>query len=331
MNAHVYSYRGGLIENRHRVSVAIVNPKGELVAYAGNPNLAVPMRSSSKPFQAQALFLSGAVEKFSINPEEISVSCASHDGTARHLEVVAGYLEKIGLGVEYLACGTHLPSDAASLKALQDSGQAPTAIYNNCSGKHTGMLATALALGVDPKGYELPSHPVQQLNLQIIRDLSGLSEVPYGIDGCSVPAFIPPLAPAARMFAQLADPASAPAKYQAGLQKTYESMRAFPEMVAGPQSMDTVLMQRLPNIAIKRGAEGYGGIALRDTKWGPLGITLKVEDGSSVAREPFVVELLEQLGILSPDEPMEWRKPIIRNVKGLEVGYIEPRIELTWA
>ncbi len=330
MNAYVYSYRGGLIENRHRVSVAIMDPKGKLLAYAGNPELPAHMRSSSKPFQAQALFLSGAMKKFSITTQELALSCASHDGTAQHLEVAARYLQKVGLGIEYLACGAHLPADEASLKALQKSGQEPTALYNNCSGKHVGMLAIALALGADPKGYEQPNHPVQQLNMQTVRELSGLEDIPYGIDGCSVPTFVLPLAPAARMFALLADPASAPSKYQESLKNTFDAMRAFPEMVAGPQSIDTVLMQKIPHLAVKRGAEGYYGIALSESQWGPIGVTLKVEDGSSAAREPFVIALLEQLGALSPDVQLEWRKPIIKNVRKLDVGYMEARPDLIW-
>lgn len=328
MSAHVYSYRGGLIENRHRVSLAIVNPEGSLLAHAGNPELMAHLRSSAKPFQAQALFQTGAVERFGLIPKEISISCASHSGSARHRETVAAYLQKIGLGPEYLACGAHIPFDKESARELRQSGQEPTVLHSNCSGKHTGMLAAALAMGAEPRGYEQPDHPVQKLNFQTLRQLSGAEEIPYGIDGCSVPAFIMPLKAAAKMFALLAQPGAAPQQYREGLEATFQAMRAHPDMVAGPEGMDTVLMSKIPAIASKGGADGYYGVAIRESKWGPIGVTLKVESGSSEAREPMVVKVLETLGVLSPDEPMEWRRPIVRNVRRLEVGWWEAKLDL---
>lgn len=330
MSSHVYSYRGGLIENRHRISLAVVSPAGNLLAYAGNPELAAHMRSSAKPFQAQALYQTGASERFSVTAEELALTCASHDGTGRHVALVAGYLKKIGLGPEYLACGAHLPFNREARKALEQAGEKPTVLHNNCSGKHTGMLASALAMGAEPGGYEQPEHPEQQLNLQTLRDLSGIQKIPYGVDGCSVPTFVLPLAPAARMFALLAKPEAAPQKYRRGLEATFQAMRSHPDLVAGPGSIDTVLMEKVPGLAAKRGADGYYGIALRESKWGPIGVTLKVEDGDQTAREPAVIRLLELLGAVSKDEPLEWRDPPVRNVRGLEVGRLEAKLELTW-
>ncbi|WP_337869364.1 asparaginase [Meiothermus sp.] len=331
MNAYTYAYRGGLIENRHKVSLAIVSPTGQLLAYSGNPHLAAHMRSSAKPFQAQALYLSGAVERFGITPAEVALTCASHDGMQQHIAIAANYLHKIGLDTSYLACGAHLPFDPASRKALQQAGQAPTALHNNCSGKHTGMMAAALAMGVEPRGYEQPEHPVQQLNLQTLRDLSSFSQIAYGVDGCSVPTFVLPLAPAARMFALLAQPEAALPKYREGLEAVFKAMRQHPDLVAGPQSIDTVLMEKIPHLVAKRGADGYYGMALRDTRWGHIGITIKIESGSNEAREPMVIRLLEELGLLSPEVELEWRRPLIRNVRKLEVGHLEARLELCWA
>jgi len=330
MDAYTYAYRGGLIENRHKVSLAIVGPQGNLLAYSGNPHLSAHMRSSAKPFQALALYLSGAIERFGITPAEVALTCASHDGLEQHVTMATNYLRKIGLDESYLACGIHPPFDLAARKALQQAGQPATVLHNNCSGKHTGMLAAALALGVEPRGYEQPEHPVQQLNLQTLRDLSGHQHIPYGVDGCSVPTFVLPLAPAARMFALLAKPEVAPEKYREGLEAVFRAMRQHPELVAGPRSIDTVLMQTVPHLAAKRGADGYYGIALRETRWGPLGIALKVESGSNEAREPMVVRLLEELGILSPEVALEWRRPIVRNVRKLEVGHLEAKLELHW-
>jgi L-asparaginase II len=270
------------------------------------------------------------VQRFGLTPAEIALSCASHDGTPAHVALAAQYLKKIGLGPEHLACGVHLPFDPEARRALQRSGEAASPLHNNCSGKHAGMLATALALGVSPHGYEKPEHPVQQLILQTLRELSGHPQIPHAVDGCSVPTFALPLASAARMFALLAQPEAAPPRYREGLEGVFAAMRQHPEWVAGPRSIDTVLMQKVPGLVAKRGADGYYGMALRSSRWGPIGVALKVESGSNEAREPMVVRLLEELGALSPEEALPWRRPALKNVRGLEVGHLEAQLELHW-
>jgi L-asparaginase II len=325
----VYDYRGSSIENRHSVSVAIVNPDGKLIAHAGHPKLPAYLRSSAKPFQAQALFLSGAIKRFGISQKEIALAAASHEGSPDHTTTAQSILSKIGLEYTALACGVHAPANYISRKALEASGQKPNELHNNCSGKHSGMLVVAVALGTPTQGYEHLEHPVQQLNLQTIKDLSGLDDIPFGIDGCSVPNFMLPLDKAARMFALLADPKHAPTNYQDGLEATFQAMRAHPEMVAGEGEMDTVLMQHMPDVASKGGAEGYQGLALRSTAYGPLGIALKIEDGSSAARGPAVIRVLELLG--QPITALEkWKRPSIFNHRNIEVGYTQADIELTW-
>jgi L-asparaginase II len=325
----IYDYRGSSIENRHAVSVAAVNPAGKLVAFAGNPTLPAYLRSSAKPFQGQALFLSGAVKRFNFSQKEIALVMASHEGSSEHTNVAQSILNKLGLDYTALACGIHPPAGYAARKALEASGEKPTELHNNCSGKHSGMLAVAVALGTPTQGYEHLEHPVQQMNLQTIKDLSGLDDIPMGIDGCSVPNFMLPLDKAAMMFALLADPTQAAATYREGLAATFQAMRAHPEMVAGEGELDTVLMQHMPDVASKGGAEGYQGLALRSTAYGPLGIALKVEDGSSAARGPAVVRVLELLG--QPTLALEkWKRPSIYNLRKIETGYTEVDIELTW-
>jgi L-asparaginase II len=204
VKTEVLVYRGDLVENRHRVSLALYGEEG-LLAYGGNPTLVGYMRSSAKPFQALALFLSGAVERFGLGEEEIALATASHDGTPRHVEVAARFLEKLGLGPGHLACGVHPPFSREAREALQKAGKSPTPLHHNCSGKHAGMLAAALALGAPVEGYERPEHPVQRLNCKTLAELSG-AEPLWATDGCSVPTFALPLARAARAFYLLAQP-----------------------------------------------------------------------------------------------------------------------------
>jgi L-asparaginase II len=330
MSSYTYAYRGGIIENRHHISIAIVNSENKLIASSGNPQLAVHLRSSAKPFQAQALFLSGAAKTFNFTDKEIALACASHSGSTEHVTVAEGMLDKLSLSVFDLACGVHMPGDKAERMRLEHNGEKPTALHNNCSGKHSGMLSVAKMLSAPTEGYEKPEHPVQQLNFQTMRDLSGVQEIPFGVDGCSVPVFVLPLDKAAWMFAQLASPQSAPEKYRDGLERTFQAMKTHPEMVAGEGEIDTVLMQQIPGLVCKQGADGYYGISLRETKHGPLGVVLKVEDGSTAAREPAVIRCLELLGVLSEDNTLPWKRPTIRNHRKLETGYLEADIHLIW-
>jgi L-asparaginase II len=229
VKTEVLVYRGDLVENRHRVSLALYGEEG-LLAYGGDPTLVSYMRSSAKPFQALALFLSGAVERFGLGEEEIALATASHDGTPRHVEVAARFLQKLGLGPGHLACGVHPPFSREAREALQKAGKSPTPLHHNCSGKHAGMLAAALALGAPVEGYERPEHPVQRLNRKTLAELSG-AEPLWATDGCSVPTFALPLARAARAFYLLARPDRAPKPYQEPLRRVGEAMRRHPELV----------------------------------------------------------------------------------------------------
>ena len=52
MDFRIESTRGGVVESIHRVSAAVVDAKGRLVASAGDPSLVTFWRSAAKPFQA---------------------------------------------------------------------------------------------------------------------------------------------------------------------------------------------------------------------------------------------------------------------------------------
>jgi L-asparaginase II len=322
------TYRGAYIENRFRVSLAAVTPQGQLVAQAGDPQLWAHLRSTAKPFQSLAVVLSGALERFGYGPRELAITTGSHDGTPEHTDLVNQMLGRLGLPQTCLVCGVHPPSSRVARQALEQAHQSPTVLHHNCSGKHTGMLAAALALGASVEGYADLQHPVQQLNLNTFRELSGIEQVGQAVDGCSVPTFVLPLAGTAQMLAYLAAPDLAPQKYRAPLEQIFQAMRHHPQLVAGPGSIDTVVMEQAEGVVAKRGADGYYGLALRHSPWGPVGLAIKVEDGSSVPREPVVIHLLHQLGLLPNADRLPWWRPVIRNWAGLEVGHVQVQVSL---
>lgn len=217
-----------------------------------------------------------------------------------------------------------------------DSGQgAPwTALHNNCSGKHAGMLLACRQLGFDPAGYIDPQHPLQQRIAAELGEVlgAGAPVPPCGIDGCSAPTFAVPLAALARGFAALADPAASglDAKRADALGRLGSSMAAHPEMVAGPGRFTTALIAATAGRVVgKEGAEGVYALAVRGPR--PLGIAIKFADGAERCRDIVVLELLQRLGALRPAERAAlagFDPPVERNHRGLAVGRIEAEFEL---
>ena len=295
---YTQSSRGDTLDTVHRVHVAVCRADGSLVATSGDPRRVVIMRSAAKPFQALPLAEDGAVERFAVTAEELALACASHNSELRQVEIVRGFLERLGLTEEDLACGPHpaLARDFTVPQPGNAGGERPeladrSRLASNCSGKHTGMLALALHHGWETQGYHVSSHPVLQRVKRALASYAGLpeAEIGEGVDGCGVVAFSLPLANMARAFARLGSDEGAAAQTVVG------AMTAHPDLVAGHWRLDTELMQAYPSrLVVKVGAEGMYGAAVLEQG---LGVALKVEDGSSRAAMPALVRVLDQLGL----------------------------------
>ncbi len=148
--------RGAITESRHRGHVVAVDGEGAVVARLGTPQTVTFLRSSAKPHQTIPLLVSGAAERFRFTDREIAIACGSHSGQPVHAETVAAMLRKIGLGADALRCGVHEPFDRQTAQEMRERGEQPSALHNNCSGKHAGMLALAVHLGA-PHGNLRPA------------------------------------------------------------------------------------------------------------------------------------------------------------------------------
>lgn len=315
--------RGGRVESRHRVALAVVDAKGAVRLTVGDPTATIYPRSAFKPIQAIPLVESGAADAFGLDAAELALACASHGGESGHVETVTGWLARLGLGAGDLACGAHWPSHAATTAAMQQAGETPTRAHNNCSGKHTGMLATALHLGEPAAGYEKVDHPVQKRILGVLEAMAGETmATPPGIDGCGIPAWAVSLEGLATMAARFADPADLPPARRAAVHRLAAAMRAEPWFVAGTGRLCTALMQAAPAVLAKTGAEGVFWAALPDLG---LGIALKVEDGAARAAEPALIATLRALDAID-DRVVQrlaaFAAPVLRNHAGEEVGVI---------
>ncbi|HEY0282152.1 MAG TPA: asparaginase, partial [Rhizomicrobium sp.] len=196
--------RGALVESVHRGSIAIADAEGAIRFALGDIETPVYPRSALKPIQALPLIESGAAEAFGVNDAEVVLACASHSGEPMHTQRIAGWLARIGCSETDLACGPQVPRHIPTSEAMARHGNKPGRIHNNCSGKHAGFITLARYLNVAVAGYERVDHPVQQAVATSLRALSGVSELPWGIDGCAAPNFALPLAGFARALAKLA-------------------------------------------------------------------------------------------------------------------------------
>lgn len=320
--AHVL--RGGEVESIHRGHVAVVDDRGRLLAWAGDPASMIFPRSAFKPFQALPLVETGAFARSGLGPDALALMAGSHSGTDRHVALARTILAAANADESALRCGSQPPFDAATAEALRASGEAPTPIRHNCSGKHAGMLLLARSLGAPLATYTDPDHPVQRRIFDRFAALVGeafVDPVP-AIDGCSAPTPRMQLRTLAYSFALLGRGHDATGEELAALTVIRDAMRAHPELVAGEGRLDTLLMRAVPGSVAKAGAEGVHAIALPDRG---IGIALKIEDGSSRALGPAVVSTLEALDVIGAVERAalaQYAGERLRNFAGIEVGEI---------
>jgi L-asparaginase II len=321
----VEAWRGPLVESRHRGAVAVTDADGKLVFSAGDVATPVFPRSAVKAIQALALVESGASDRCGLTDEELALACASHSGEPAHVEGVIRMLAKAGLDASALACGAHWPTSHAAAFALAKTG-APSALHNNCSGKHAGFLCLACAMGVDHVGYWRPEHPVQQKVRNVLEDLTGTALGPdrCAVDGCSVPTWAIPLQNLAYAFAKFGtghglghQRADAAARLRAACTQN-------PWYVAGTGRFCTEIVKLLgARVFVKTGAEGVYCGALPELA---LGIAIKCDDGAGRAAEAVMAAIIARFLPLEAEERVPLARfvnPTLRNWNSIEVGALK--------
>ena len=302
---HIENYRGSTLESRHTVHVAVVDAGGKLVAQAGDSAYRTFWRSAAKPFQALPLVEDGVVERLGLTRQDLALACASHSSEPAQVELVREFLQRVQCSERDLMCGPHRPLSDAVAKDYDTRGVRLTAVYSNCSGKHTGMLALAKHHGWPTEFYARGDHPVQQRCLKSVSAYTDVAatEIGVAVDGCGVSCFALPLRNMALAYTRI--PAA-----------ILEAMVLHPELVAGEGRPCTEMMRAHPGrVVAKVGAEGvYSAALIRES----LGVTLKVEDGHSVAASLAIAAVLVELG-LKPQPTWLLTKPIT-NSRGETVG-----------
>ncbi|MFQ5551096.1 MAG: asparaginase [Gemmatimonadales bacterium] len=299
----VNELRNGLVEMCHRISVAVVDHHGTVQLVRGDPEMTTYLRSAAKPFQVLPLLEHAGRGEIDLSDEEVALACASHNSEIAQVELVAKFLNRLGLREDMLACGPHVPLYRALGRYTGPNGTVPqlapeSRIASNCAGKHTAMLALAQLSGWELEGYEKPDHPVQRECLRSVAGWAGVAEssIGIGVDGCGVATFAMPLRSMAAAYSRLASDQGTAARRVIG------AMTDHAHLVAGTRRLCTALMQRYPGSVVAK--MGAGGVYLAGLIREGLGIALKCEDGSARANEVALIWILKELG-LQPDPTVE--------------------------
>ena len=316
--------RGRICESIHMGAAAVVDSNGLLLASLGNPMVTTFLRSSAKPLQVLSFIENGGDQVYHLTSRELAIMCASHDGSDEHVEVIQAIQKKAGLLENDLMCGIHPPFNTTTQEALNKRGETPTQNRNNCSGKHTGMLAYARMRGLPLTGYLDQGHPIQQAILATVAQMCGLpiDQVELGIDGCSAPNFAMPLYNAALGFARLCDARNLATERASACRRVVSAMMANPVMVSGRGRFDTRLMETCEGrLVAKGGAEGYYALGIMPSAIGPgspgVGIAFKIADGDlnirksngdtyNRARPAVALEILRQMGECNQGSPCQF-------------------------
>ncbi len=319
--------RGRLLESAHRGAAAVVDSRGEVLAWSGDIDAPAYLRSSAKPMQVLPLILSGAAEHFGFSPQEAALMSGSHSGERIHTDLTLGILRKIGLKPEQLQCGVHSPLDKEARTELKLRSQPASALHNNCSAKHAAMLAGSIYRGYPPDSYLDFDHPWQKEILEVIAELAEVEpeEIELGVDGCGAPVHALPLRKAALAAAKLAGLSGAEGALGAACERVFDAMTRHPYLVAGRGRICTELIEAGGGELIaKAGAEGYYLAAFRDKGRG-IGLAVKIDDGAERARDLVVVETLDGLGVFKGEiigVLDKYRSRDILNHSGMKVGEI---------
>ncbi len=265
-------------ESAHFGAAVAVDASGEVVLAFGDPGVHVYPRSALKPLQADAMLDLGV----RLTDRQVALACASHGGSAAHLDVVRSTLAGAGLDESALKNTAAWPDDTEEAEALIATGASVAPLFMNCSGKHAAMVATCVAKGWDVASYLDVDHPLQVAITDHVESL-GATVVHIGVDGCGAPTHVVPLVDLANSYRRLAMARSRP----------WAAMRAHPELVAGDRFASTRLMRTVPELMAKAGAEGVFAVALPDGR----AAAVKVADGADRAGGLVAAAMMQALGV----------------------------------
>jgi L-asparaginase II len=320
-------WRSAYVESQHRGAWVLVDTSGAVVDGQGDWNQSVFPRSATKSLQALPLIESGAADRFGLGDESIALALASHHAESMHVAGVSALLGRLGLGVEHLKCGPQTPVNAQARRELLLRDEKPTALHNNCSGKHAGFLALASHLGDHLEHYLDPNSRSQRLVRDAVLEMSGSreSELHVAVDGCSAPTFHLPLTRLATALARVANPDGLPPARARACARLTHAAQTYPDLVGSTtQSLCSDLLRvTRGRLFPKLGTEAVYVVGIRGAD---RGLAVKIDDGGYRAMNAVVVDVLQRFEFLSAAEAQalaSWGAGPVTNWAGAVVGRLE--------
>ena len=281
--------RGDLVESLHLGHLIVLNADGSTYLSKGSPDLPIYPRSAIKSLQAAAMLTAG----LKVESNEIAIICASHSGSQNHIDLVTKMLTSGDISISQLKNAVDKPLGEKEKNTWGD--KQPSQLAQNCSGKHAGMLITCKQNGWDMSTYLDLDHPLQVAIKNEIEMLAGEKVSAVSVDGCGAPLFAISLIGLARAISNLVK--SKDDIYQ----QIVSACTKYPELVAGDGRLTTRMMQAVPDLFMKEGAEGVQVCALRDGRV----IAIKIIDGSWRPVGPIIMEIFKSWGVEMPDESVK--------------------------
>ena len=278
--------RDGVVESVHRGYLLALNADGSVNLALGSSEQLIFPRSCVKSIQGAAMVRAG----LKLEPRLLALGCSSHSGTAEQLSAVREILSLAQLDESALQCMLDKPLGDEERRAWAD--KAPTRIAMNCSGKHAAMLLTCVTNGWPIANYLDASHPLQVAIKSELEALAGESITLTSTDGCGAPLFllsVSGLARAVRAITISSDSVHV---------SVLSASRTYPQMVAGKGRLTTQMMEAVPGLYMKDGAEAVEVASMPDGRT----LVFKVSDGSLRPFRVLVHAGLKRLGIDSPYE-----------------------------
>lgn len=264
-------YRGGEVESIHYGIVCLANTDSVIQSW-GDAEFNFYTRSLIKPMQAKAMLDLG----LDLHGKSLAIACASHNGLSDQVEAVEELMASYGISETDLKCGNK----------SNKRGELKSALYHNCSGKHSALIAASKMKSWDTNNYLDIDHPVQRSILNEVKRLTRLSDIVSAVDGCGIPTFYLSASQIAKAFAKLACDDS--------YLEIIKVMNQYPDLIGSNKQIDSIIMKNYPNKFIaKVGAEGSIVVVNLEKA---ESLVLKVIDGSSRVRPHIIASILENLG-----------------------------------
>lgn len=277
--------RSGLVELQYYGWIVFCDSSKNIKTYGETNQYPFFHRSCAKPLQAAIIKDFKTKEYYSLTDEEIAVCCGSHTGEPVHLEILRDILKKAGLTENDLKCPVIEPLN----KDEQRKFSKYSPLHNNCSGKHTLMLAVCRQMGWDLKSYLDKNHPLQKAVYEKIKTLcEEKNELPFTLDGCTSPNWATSLEGLTKGF------------YNLFCTPEYEDIKQalikYPYLIGGKDRPDTQIMELNHKLIAKAGAGGLLSIVNTETN---EVLTFKIIDADMKARSIIAIETMIKIGWLN--------------------------------